>query len=223
MSLGDNNVPQLTGILTCLHEQIRMFDIAIMDEEASLGDVKRDKAKEWMGIMFGGLLECSATGAVVATSGRAIIGCVPSEATQPGLPRVHYSGHSQVELLMAEAERTIRKISTIGEAGVSFVSEAGVSFVSEAGVSFVSEADVSFVIEAGNGTQSPNRLPTGNTPGNAPSAFDPPIQQTSIPAQPIQPRASSTLPNNPARNPHELIGSSELDPYLQSHASMPGQ
>ena len=44
MSPGDNNVPQLTGILTCLHEQIRISDIAIMDEEASLGDVKRDKA-----------------------------------------------------------------------------------------------------------------------------------------------------------------------------------
>ena len=174
-----------------------------MDEEASLGDVKRDRVKEWMGDLLGGLLECSTTGAVVATSGCAIIGCIPSEATKPGLPRAHYSSHSQVELLVAEAERMIRKISTIGEAGVLFVSEA----------------DVSFVGEAGDGTQSPNRLPTGDTPGNAPSALDPPIQQTSIPAQPIQPYASSTLPNNQPRNPHELIDFSDLDPYFHPKAS----
>jgi len=206
MSSGDKNFQQQTGLLTGLREQINALDAEIIDEEASLYDAKRDKAREWMNVLLGGLLECSATGAVVATSGRTIIECVPTEATQPGLPRDRYSGHSQVELLVAEAERTIRKISTIGEAGISFGSEAGVSVVS--GVDDET-------------SQLPNESGVGNVPGNQPSTLSLPIQPT--PVQPIQPYTSSTLPNNRPSDPHELNDFGERNPYPQSQTYTPGR
>ena len=206
MSPGDKNFSQQTGLLTGLREQIDRLDAEIIDEEANLYDAKRDKAREWMDVLLGGLLECSATGAVVATSARTIIECVPTDPTQPGLPRARYSGHPQVELLVTEAERTIRKISTIGEAGVSFGSEGGVSLVSEVG---------------GETSQPSNRPGVGSVPGNSHSALSLPIQPT--PVQPIQHYASSTLPNNRPSDPHELNDFGEHNPYPQSQTYTPGQ
>ena len=207
MTPRDKDFQQQRDILGNLRDQVRTLDIQIMDEEASLGGWKRIKAKEWMDILFSGLLGCSANGAVVATSCRAIIECVPTDTTQPGLPRAYYSGHSQVELLVAEAERTIRKISSIGEAGVSFVSEAGVSVVS--GV--------------GDGTfRGPNNgSGTCNIPRNIPSVPSLPIQPT--PTQQIQLYASSTLPNNPPSDPHELDEFGQYNPFSHSQTYTHGQ
>ena len=117
MNPENKNLRQQTDLLMGLREQIRTLDVEIMNEEAGLGDWKRIKAREWMGVLFGGLLECSEKGAVVATFGRTIIGYVPTEKTQPGLPRAHYSDHSQVEPLVVEAERELHKISFISQVG----------------------------------------------------------------------------------------------------------
>jgi len=208
MSMGDKDYRQQTDILGNLREQVRTLDSQVMDEEASLGDLKRVKAREWMSALFGGLLGCSANGAVVATSGLSILECIPTDVTQPGLPRAHYSGHSQVELLLAEAERTLRKISSVSEAGVSFGSEAGVSVASEAG------------------DRTPNGSGVGDIPANPPPSL--PIQPTPIqptPTQPVQPFASSTHPNNPPSNLHELSDFGEYNPYPrpQSQTYAPGQ
>jgi len=123
MGPENKNLRQQTDVLVSLREQIRTLDVEIMDEEANLGDWKRTKAREWMGILFGGLLECSEKGAVVATFGRTIIGYVSTEKSQPGLPRATYSGHSQVEPLVVEAERELHKISFISEVGEGLSSE----------------------------------------------------------------------------------------------------
>ena len=109
MNPENKNLRQQTDLLVNLRDQIRTLDVEIMDEEASLGDWKRVKAREWMGVLFGGLLECSEKGSVVATFGHAIVGCVPTEETRPGLPRTRYSGHSQVERLLKEAELKLQK------------------------------------------------------------------------------------------------------------------
>ena len=206
MRPGDKSFPQQTGLLADLREQINTLDAEIIDEEASFYDAKRDNVREWMGVLLSGLLECSATGVVVATSSRTIIECVPTDPTQPGLPRARYSGHSQVELLVAEAERTIRKISTLGEAGVSFISEV-----------------------AGEISQLPNGSGVGNGPGNPPSTLSLPIQPTPVqpiqptPVQPTQPYLSSTLPNNRPSNSHEPNDSGEYNPYSPPQTYTPGQ
>ena len=117
MSSVDKNLQQQVAILASLREQIRTLDIEITNEGTSLGDLKRVKAREWMGVLFGGLLECSEKGVVVAKFGRAITGYVPTEATPPGFPRANYPDRSRrhVESLVAEAERTLHEISFIGE------------------------------------------------------------------------------------------------------------
>ena len=117
MNPENKNLRQQTELLMGFREQIRTLDVEIMGEEASLGDWKRIKAREWMGVLFGALLECSEKGAVVATFGRTIIGYVSTEKTQPGLPRPPYIGHSQVEPLVVEAERELHKIAFINEIG----------------------------------------------------------------------------------------------------------
>lgn len=84
------------------------IDVGVKDEEASISDWKRTKAKEWMGVLFGGLLECSEKGTVVATLGHAIIG--NSGTARPGLPRAYFSGESQVEPFVVEVERELHNV-----------------------------------------------------------------------------------------------------------------
>ena len=190
MSPENKNLRQQTDLLTNLREQIGKLDVDIMNEEAGLGDWKRIKAREWMGVLFGGLLECSEKGAVVATFGRTIIGYVSTEKTQPGLPRAHYSGHSQVEPLVVEAERELHKISFEGEIG------DGV-------------------------TQPSKEYRIGDIPGLPPPSPSSPVRPS--PTHPPQPYASSTLPNHPPSNPHELNDFGEYNPYSQPQTYTPGQ
>jgi len=96
-----------------LHE-LHALDAEIVDEKFGLGDWKRVRAREWMGVLFGGLLECSEKGRVVATFGRDIIEYVPTEMPHSDL---QYSGHSGVKSLVTEAEQTLYETSSGGEVG----------------------------------------------------------------------------------------------------------
>ena len=117
MGIDNKNIRQQTDALMALREHIHGLDAEIENEEASLGDWKRVKAREWMGVLLGGLLECSEKGTVVARFGRAIIGHVSTEKTQPGFPRALYTGHSRVGPLVGEAERELNRISFASEVG----------------------------------------------------------------------------------------------------------
>jgi hypothetical protein len=113
--MDNSGFQQKANPLIFLREDIRTIHNKTVNEEASLDGWKRIKAREWMGILFGGLLECSEKGAVVATLGHTIIGNVPTETTQPGLPRAYYSGQSQLENPAVEAKRRHENISYVGE------------------------------------------------------------------------------------------------------------
>lgn len=64
MNPDHKNLQAQTDLLNKLREDIRVMDTEIMAEEASLGDFKRSSAKTWMGLKFGGLVECCEKGAV---------------------------------------------------------------------------------------------------------------------------------------------------------------
>lgn len=64
MSSEHKNFQGQADSLNKLREEIRGLDAEIMNEEASLGDFKRSTAKYWMGIKFGGLMECCEKGMV---------------------------------------------------------------------------------------------------------------------------------------------------------------
>ena len=114
VDLTDKKLNKMSPEDKNLRQQIRAFDVKIMNEEISLSNWKLTKAREWTDVLFGGLLQCSRKGAVVATFGHAIVGCVStSEETNPGS-----SGHSQIGPLVAEAERELHKILFVGEVGV---------------------------------------------------------------------------------------------------------
>ena len=116
MNPDNKNLRQQTDLLVSLREQIRTLNVGITNEEASLGDYKRGKAKEWMSVLFGALLECSEKGTIVASFGRTIIGQIPTDKTQPGIQRAKYVGNPQVESLLVGAERELSKISFVNEA-----------------------------------------------------------------------------------------------------------
>lgn len=58
-----NLVPQ-TDLLNKLREEIRGLDVDIMRDEAAIGDFKRSATRSWLGLKFGGLLECCEKGVV---------------------------------------------------------------------------------------------------------------------------------------------------------------
>ena len=86
---------------------IFLINTEIKNEAETFVDWKRTKARECMGVLFGGLLECSEKGTVVATLGLAIIGNLPTGIIQPGLSPGHYSGKSLFESLVVQAERKV--------------------------------------------------------------------------------------------------------------------
>ena len=115
MSPVDENFQQQTAILMSLREQIRTLDVEITVEEASLGDWKRTKAREWMRVLFKGMVECSASGVVIGAYGKTVIENVPTDVTQPGFARARYSRHSHVQSLVADAVLQLHEIPTLGE------------------------------------------------------------------------------------------------------------
>ena len=64
MSPEHKNLQMQSDTLARLQSEIRTMDSDIMTEEAALGDFKRTATRMWMGLKFGGLLECSEKGTV---------------------------------------------------------------------------------------------------------------------------------------------------------------
>ena len=140
MSSEHKNLHLQTDSLNVLRAEIRSLDSEIMSEEASLGDFKRTTTRQWMGLKFGALLECSEnftrpclrclifvldcgrvrkTGhGCMSSNDSSQCVCVvdhiiqerPEETTQPGMARRLYYGHTQTQALVSEAYRCINEI-----------------------------------------------------------------------------------------------------------------
>ncbi|KDR79444.1 hypothetical protein GALMADRAFT_117708 [Galerina marginata CBS 339.88] len=120
MSPEHKNLAMQTETLNRLRDEIRLMDSDIMTEEAALGDFKRSAARMWMGLKFGGLLECCEKGTIVAEFGKMLISEISEEITQPGLPRPLYYGQSKTESLVGEAHRCINDVTLSTVASVGF-------------------------------------------------------------------------------------------------------
>jgi len=64
MNTEHKNFTMQNDLLNRLRDEIRAMDSDIMSEEAALGDFKRTASRMWVGLKFGGLLECCEKGAV---------------------------------------------------------------------------------------------------------------------------------------------------------------
>ncbi|KAF8628295.1 hypothetical protein AX17_005998 [Amanita inopinata Kibby_2008] len=110
MSPEHKNLLLQQETLNRLRSEIRSLDAEIMAEEASLGDFKRTQTKLWMGLKFGGLLECCEKGTIAGEYGKLVIAEIPEEITPPGIPRNVYYGHSRTEEFVAEAHRRVSEV-----------------------------------------------------------------------------------------------------------------
>ncbi|KAF5354011.1 hypothetical protein D9756_006915 [Leucocoprinus leucothites] len=104
------NLMQQNDTLNRLREEIRGLDVEIMREEAAIGDFKRAATRSWMGLKFGGLLECCEKGVIVGEYGKLVVSEVPEDETQPGLPRNPYFSHAKIESLLAESHRCVNEV-----------------------------------------------------------------------------------------------------------------
>ncbi|KAF8147991.1 hypothetical protein B0H34DRAFT_803134 [Crassisporium funariophilum] len=120
MSPEHKNLGMQTETLNRLRDEIRTMDSDIMMEEAALGDFKRSATRMWMGIKFGGLLECCEKGTIAGEFGKLLISEISEELSQPGLPRSLYYGHGKTESLVAEAHRCINEVTLSTVASVGF-------------------------------------------------------------------------------------------------------
>ncbi|KAG6840192.1 hypothetical protein C0991_008328 [Blastosporella zonata] len=110
MSPEHKNLTAQTDSLNALRIEIRNMDSEIMTEEAALGDFKRSTTRAWMGLKFGGMLECSEKGTIAGEFGKLIISEIPEEQTQPGMARSLYYGRNKTEQLLSEAHRCINEV-----------------------------------------------------------------------------------------------------------------
>ncbi|KAJ3842452.1 hypothetical protein F5878DRAFT_657609 [Lentinula raphanica] len=84
-------------------EQIDAMNEEIMHEEASLVDFKRRKARAWMEIKFGALLECCEKGSVACDFGKLVINEISDNPSQPGLPQLPYMKQARIQSLLEAA------------------------------------------------------------------------------------------------------------------------
>ncbi|TFK66478.1 hypothetical protein BDN72DRAFT_799959 [Pluteus cervinus] len=111
MSPEHKNLAMQTDLLNKLRDEIRSYDAQIMQDEAALGDYKRTMTRSWVGLKFGGLLECCEKGTIVGEYGKLVMAAIPDDTTQPGLPRSTYYGQNQTQALVAEASRCISEVA----------------------------------------------------------------------------------------------------------------
>ncbi|KAF5370788.1 hypothetical protein D9758_002122 [Tetrapyrgos nigripes] len=111
MSPEHKNLHTQTQTLNSLQEEIRMMDSQIMTEEAALGDMKRSKTRAFLGLKFGGLLECCEKGAIAGEFGRLVANEIPDVVTQPGMPRSVYLNRPRVEGLLTDAYRCVNEVT----------------------------------------------------------------------------------------------------------------
>ena len=64
MALDSKNLGTQKESLFHLQEEIRKMDAGVMYEETSLNNFKRTATKAWMGLKFGGLVQCCQKGTV---------------------------------------------------------------------------------------------------------------------------------------------------------------
>ncbi|KAJ7074510.1 hypothetical protein C8F01DRAFT_1100701 [Mycena amicta] len=183
MGAEHKNLAAQTDTLAQLQAQIRQMDGEIMNEEAALGDFKRASARAFMGLKFGGLLEVSEKGCIVAEMGCAIASEISEDVTPPGLARTMYMGHQQTSQRVAEAERAVNEITFSGvlQSARTAPPRLNTTFVDDGGISMQNTGVSVFNAQySGNGMDSISMQNTGmsgvpyDAPPPANSGFLPP-------------------------------------------------
>ena len=229
MDRNSKNIRQQTDLLTGLREHIRALNTEIANEQNALSDYKRVKAREWMGVQFGALLQCSEKGVVVAKSCRSILGHVSTEKTPSAEGQPRYTNRPQVHALVEEAERELKGILFTNGVGDN-VQQTELEMSPIASSPIQSEGSPTggfFIHQKGppiresfiQPKQPPNDQQSIDL-GSPPSYASPLVQPMS--AQQMRHYASLTFPNNDPKSPGGFEFG-QFVPFPQPSTYTPGQ
>ena len=65
---------------------------SVVNEDARLGDFKRESVREALGLKLGAMLEWSEKQSIIAEMCKLLVAEVPTERTPPGSARAQYKG-----------------------------------------------------------------------------------------------------------------------------------
>ncbi|KAH8921728.1 hypothetical protein BT69DRAFT_300916 [Atractiella rhizophila] len=110
MNPEHKDAPGLHVKLRETRSELSGLDFAVMNEEARLGDFKRDTTREAMGLKLGALLEMSEKSTIIAELGKLLLEEIPRDRTEPGNPRVLYRGWTRTDEILDEAKRCLQEV-----------------------------------------------------------------------------------------------------------------
>lgn len=96
-----------TELLESLRHQMRQLDSDIVNEEAKLGDYKRQAIKEALSFKFGGLEELGEKMCIIGELGKLLLEEIPLEETPPGYGRAPYTAQDRTENTVTEAVKCV--------------------------------------------------------------------------------------------------------------------
>ncbi|KAM0788075.1 hypothetical protein ACM66B_001246 [Microbotryomycetes sp. NB124-2] len=110
MKEENKDLPAAMQRLSEMRQEMAGLEHAVLNEEASLGDKKRQVTKIAMSLRLGALLEWAEKAVVVAELGKLIVDEVPTDRTEPGAQRAPYNGYQKTDDLMQQAQKCISDV-----------------------------------------------------------------------------------------------------------------
>ncbi|KAK4047545.1 hypothetical protein OIV83_005332 [Microbotryomycetes sp. JL201] len=110
MKEENKDLPAAMQRLSEMRQEMAGLEHAVLNEEAALGDKKRQVTKIAMSLRLGALLEWAEKAVVVAELGKLIVDEIPTDKTEPGAQRSPYNGYQKTDDLMQQAQKCISDV-----------------------------------------------------------------------------------------------------------------
>ncbi|KAJ4469888.1 hypothetical protein J3R30DRAFT_3546850 [Lentinula aciculospora] len=216
------NLAGQTDLANQTRKQIDAMNEDIINEEAALRDFKRRKARAWMEIKFGGLLECCEKGSVACDFGKLIINEISDKHSQPGLPSLPYTKQAKIQSVLQAA---LQRGDAVAFTSFSLESNPK-EFVSGSKANSVSATYEENEERTKPQSPSHNLYPTihnesaasltGLSSDSVPSSDNLPTHNSSL-ERPLQPYSSHPISDLPSQQQNSVVaidtGSNDLSGY----------
>ncbi|KAI5481694.1 hypothetical protein MNV49_002920 [Pseudohyphozyma bogoriensis] len=110
MKEENKDLPAATTKLLEMRQEMVGLENTVINEETKLSDFKRSTTREAMSLKLGAILELAEKTVIIGEIGKLIIDEIPTERTEPGMPRAHYQGYDRTDEHMHEALRCLGEV-----------------------------------------------------------------------------------------------------------------
>ncbi|KAM0754430.1 hypothetical protein T439DRAFT_321466 [Meredithblackwellia eburnea MCA 4105] len=110
MKEENKDLPMATTKLHEMKQEMVGLENTVINEESKLSDFKRSATKEAMSLKLGAMLELAEKTVIIGELGKLIVDEIPTERTDPGMPRANYHGFDRTEVHMNEAVRCLGEV-----------------------------------------------------------------------------------------------------------------